>query len=618
MNKFYLSLIFFIVAIAAGCSSTPPQPVANNDVALNSRAMQLTMSATSFDRRLKPSADQLAAYRSGALGDGGPSPVLVDLRDVAQAAPQSANSADLVAAGADIESPFSKAQIAQAMANAMAQGPQSGVNILPNGEDNLDVNNNGKGKGNGKKGPKLFDVIDSIGAEDCCTGVPFTATVPPDSEMTVGPNHMIATVNVSLEIYDKAGNVLIPAIPFGVIYPLGVVPFDACSGGFPFDPDVVYDESTDRFIIGYDGGGAFYCMLTSVGSDPFSFWLNWFDGSNALAEFFDFPHMGVGADEIFIGSNQFGAGFLGGAVFAVDKASLYAGTPPALAVVRQDVPRFDSTPQPANSLGEIEGTFPTSGPHYIMTEVFDGIHHSVYSWDDPFGANTFSLEGDVDLAAASGVPCPGFACFPVPVTQAGSAVTLAGNDFRGQETKYRNGSLWTAQTVSCNPGSGVVNCIRWAEIDPTGVIPGPVDGGGFLISATTDGVVQAGVFSSDDGNHRWFPSLTVNMCGDMAIGYSKSGPGIFPSVAITGRRHTDLPGFVRSEVDVIGGSESYRSFQDPAAPNRWGDYSGMAMDPNGVHFWHLGEYAGPSSNVFANWQNVISKSKFGCSLEDIL
>lgn len=32
----------------------------------------------------------------------------------------------------------------------------------------------------------------------------------------------------------------------------------------------------------------------------------------------------------------------------------------------------------------------------------------------------------------------------------------------------------------------------------------------------------------------------------------------------------------------------------------------------------MGEYAGPSSNPFANCQNIISKSKFGCSLEDVL
>ena len=248
-----------------------------------------------------------------------------------------------------------------------------------------------------------------------------------------------------------------------------------------------------------------------------------------------------------------------------------------------------------------------------MTEVFDGRVHSVYQWNDPWSGGLLELVGDVDLADASGVPCDFFSCFPVSVPQAGSAVRLAGNDWRGQETRYRNGSLWTTQTISCNPtGEGAVNCVRWAEVDPTDVEPfDGLDENGFL-NASTNGVVQAGVFSSADGSHRWFPSIGVNACGQMAVGYSKSSENMYPSVALTGQRTEDQPGKVRGEVDVIAGTESYRSFQDPAAPNRWGDYSGMWVDPNGVDFWYIGEYAGPSVNPFTNWQNAIAKASFGC------
>jgi len=613
MNRVLISTLSIAAVLAAGCSSAPQHTTVVTESASNGSALRPTMSASATTRKLQPSAEALELYRSGALsGDLSAQAAVVSLADAAAAAPAAPAAQELVAGGARIDSPFDDEQIAQARAAALAQGPQSGVNVLPNGADNLDVNNNGKGKGDGKKGPKLFNVIDSIGGEDCCNGVPFSAVVPPDSEMTAGPDHLIATVNVTVEVYDKQGNVLIPATGFGTIYPSGYVPFDACSGPFPFDPDVVYDESADRYIIGYDGGGAFYCMMVTVGSDPTGFWyLYWFDASNGLSEFFDFPHMGVGTDAVYVGSNQFsgpGCGFCGGAVFAVNKYDLYNGVSPVPQVVRQDILNGESTPQPANPFGAAEGSFPTSGPHYIMTEFYDGIHHSVWTWDDPFGANVFAQAGTVDLATSSGVPCPAFSCFPVLVPQDdGGNLLLDGGDWRGHETKYRNGSLWTAQTISCNPGSGVVNCIRWAEIDPTAVVPG---------TGNTAGVIQAGVFASDDGMHRFYPSLTVNLCGDMAIGYSKSSADSLPSVAITGRRHSDLPGFVRGEVDVMEGMEIYRSFQ--AGVTRWGDYSSMVTDPDGVHFWHIGEYSGPSTNTFINWQNAISKSKFGCSLEDIL
>ena len=602
---------------AAGCSTSPQQQFSGNEIVGNVPQMQPAVSAVSKSRRLQLSPEQIELYRSGALTGSYDGPVSVDLADMPAAA--TLDSEGVVTGGARMESPFSAEQIAQAQALALAKGPQSGVNVLENGADNLDVNNNGKGKGIGKKGPKIKGVVDSIGAEDCCVSAPYSAVVPPDSEMTAGPDNLIATVNVTAEIYDKAGNVLIPAFNLGAIFDLfpGYVPYDACGSNYTFDPDVVYDESADRFVMGYDGGGAFYCMAVTATGDPTGVWyLYWFDGSNALDEFFDFPHMGVGTDAIYVGSNQFygaseGCGFCGGAVFAVNKADLYNGVFPT--VVRQNILNgpggtpFDSTPQPANPFGAAEGSFPTSGPQYIMTEAYDGIHHTVWAWDDPFGANNLSIVGFVDLAASSGVPCDSFSCYPVPVPQNdGGALYLDGGDWRGMETKYRNGSLWTTQTISCNPGSGTVNCIRWAEIDPTAVVPAYY---------STAGVIQAGVFATDDGVHRIYPSLTVNMCGDMAIGYSKSSEDMFPSAAITGRRHNDLPGFVRSEVDVMDGTEVYRSFQ--AGVTRWGDYSSMVTDPNGVDFWHIGEYAGESSNPLINWRNAISNSKFGCSLEDL-
>ena len=134
--------------------------------------------------------------------------------------------------------------------------------------------------------------------------------------------------------------------------------------------------------------------------------------------------------------------------------------------------------------------------------------------------------------------------------------------------------------------------------------------------ASTNGVLQAGVFSAADGAHRWFPSIGVNACGQMAVGYSKSSEVTFPGVALTGRRSEDRAGRVRGEVDVIAGTESYRSFQNPAAPNRWGDYSGMWVDPNGVDFWYIGEYAAASDNPFTNWKNAIAKANFGCEIGD--
>ena len=584
MNRFSITAVSLSLTVLAGCSTPGDQVVtATKNTALRP-AMTAPVEVVKRNKADKNRIIRVTGDRATYVSSAVDSVQMTALPEVA-APPTAANGAVRVAGGARIEGPMSDAQVDAAIANAQKNAPP----VKPR-------------KGNGNlRGPQLKNSWDAIGAENCCNDpVPFSATVPPDPDIAVGPDHVIVVVNVSFAIFDRKGNELIGPTPFSAFF-AGVDP--ACGPGGPFDPDVVYDELSGEFIIGVDGNGTDYCIAATDGGDPLGTWHRAAFPTDVNGEFFDFPHMGVSHDAVYVGSNQFGAGFVGGRVFAVNKANLLAGDP--LQVVQRLVPDFNSTPQPANLRGANDGTIPTSGPHYIMTEVFDGENHSVWSWTDPFGADEFVLEGDVNLATASGVPCPGGSCFPVPVPQAtepGSATLLAGNDWRGQETKYRNGFLYTAQTISCDPGTGVVNCVRWAKIDPEAVTPG----------SSTDGVADAGVYSQPDGVHRWFPSIDADRCGNVAVGYSVSSPSMFPGTAVTGRQNRDQAGTMRNEVITSVGTESYRSFQNPAAPNRWGDYSGMAIDPEGKRFYYAGEYARESENPFANWAVQVSEHKFPC------
>ncbi len=546
-----------------------------------------------------------------------------------------AANAAYVRGGKRIESPFSDEQVGAAVERAKEQGQTSGVQPLAEADDRHSRHFVGRG-------PRLKRSWDAIDAGDCCEDTGFAAFVPPDPDIAVGPRHIIAVVNTSFEIYDKRGNVLVPAVQFSVF-------FDGTPGctayaeipGFPglfgatFDPDVVYDEKADRFVIGIDGNTTDYCVAATKTSDPTEEWHRYGFPTNINGAIFDFPHMGIGKDAVFMGSNQFGGtvpGGFEGRVFAMHKRDMYRGRPLRVVtrVVKPDdgLPnlRFDGTPQPAQF--QVEGDDDDrrgkndkndSDRHYIMTEFFDGKVHSVYAWEDPFGDDEFYLVGDVDLAAASGVPCEAFSCFPVDWPQAGSVEILTANDYRGQETKFRHGSLWTTQNISCNPGEGTVNCIRWAELDPRRVRPGVFDPVTFVLTAGTRGVRQAGVFASD-GEHRTFPSLAVNRCEDMAIGYSIGGQDIFPSIAVTGRRWFDPRGRVRREVSLKEGEVPYTSFQDDGGQTaeRWGDYSGMAIDPNGKTFWYIGEYSRDNSvaNPFAGWGTFIGSFEFSCSGRD--
>jgi hypothetical protein len=441
-------------------------------------------------------------------------------------------------------------------------------------------------RGLGLAGPSLLAPV----AGTAITSMTASSPVPPDPEVAVGPNHIVAVVNSRYAVYDKSGALL--AGPSSLVtFFTGFAGTPGCSSAFPgiFDPNVLYDEEADRFVMGVDGGGSSYCIAVTTGPSPTGSWYRYAFPTNYGGPGFDFPHAGVGREAIYLGSNQFtclfsGCSWVGGRVYAIDKWALYAGQPAQ--VVTHSVGSVNSTPQPANLHGYLQGTWPQDGPHYLFTEDYFGAIHSLWSWTDPFGANQLVLLANLNLSTASGVT----AVFPPVAPQLSSTQTLESNDWRGLDTEYRNGRLWLTNSIGCNPGGGTVTCVRWAEVDPE--IPE---------------VVQAGVFSSA-GEHRLFPDLAANHCDTMAVGYTKTSSTIHPAVWATGRQRGDTAGTLQAEVELRAGDAVYTAFD--AVPHRWGDYTGMTVDPDGLTFWYYGEYAPTTSG---SWGTFIRPLTFaGC------
>ncbi len=429
-------------------------------------------------------------------------------------------------------------------------------------------------------GPAAGVAFDSLDYTECCGG---GGNVPPDSELAVGPDHIIAVVNVAFEIYDKLGNSLMGPTTFSSFF----AGTPGCSNTGVFDPNVIYDEEADRFILGIDGNGTDYCIAATTGSDPTGNWNRYGFATNVNGNFFDYPHAGVGLDAIYMGANMFGqVSFAEARVWAMDKVALYAGNP--MAVVSKSTGN-DGTPQPMNLHGFAQGTWPTGGPHYIITDgAFDGSNYRLYSWNDPFGANTFGPVGYVDLDAEEAQPFA--AGFPVDAPQMGSSRNIQGNDWRVQDAEYRNGKIWMSHTLSCNPGGGTVNCVRWAQIDPTGPT-----------------VLNSGVLGTNN-EYRIFPDVAVNECDDMAIGYTKTSGSMYPGVYVSGRESGDAPGTLQAETLVKAGEVPYTSFESSGA-YRWGDYSGMTIDPDGQTFWYLGEYS-KQTGAGTKWGDYIASFSF--------
>ena len=437
----------------------------------------------------------------------------------------------------------------------------------------------------GGRAPTAGTSFDSLDYTECCGG---GGSIPPDPELAVGPNHIIAVVNVALEIYNKSGTSLVGPITFNSF--LGSDP--NCSSG-NFDPNANYDEEHDRFVLGSDGDGTHYCIAVSATSDPTGSWhIYSFATTSASANFFDYPHAGIGDDALYMGANMFNCAgsscsFYESRIWAFDKVNMYAGNTASSAT--ETVNPWVSTPQPLNLHGYAQGTWPTTNTHYFAGRV-NTSYIRVISWPNALTGGTPSIAGLMNLSSETGVTASTTVDFP---QQTGD--WLQGNDYRLQDFEYRNGYGWTTQAIGCNPGTGTVNCIRWAQID-----------------LTTFTVADAGVYSSN-GDYRSFPDLAVNHCNDMAVGYTKSNTSIYPSIWVTGRESTDSAGTLQSEVQLKAGEIEYTSFGD--APHRWGDYTEMTIAPDGLTFWYLGEYSKNTGTVDGRWGTYIGSYSFGdCSV----
>lgn len=417
----------------------------------------------------------------------------------------------------------------------------------------------------------------------------YPGSVPPDPVMAAGNNHLLVAVNVYFAIYDKNGRELLRRLPGSAFQQSSCTTNSAL-----FDPNVLYDEEADRWIVAYavgpltSTGG--YCMLVSTSGDPLGTWYSYFFRLNSASGWLDFPQAGVGDNHIFMSGNIFSAySFWEAVLYAFPKADLYAGRTVTLKARGLGSNTNYFAPQPLRLHGYPQGTWPGLGDnHYFLvddsrwnqsTQEYQ-LYYALMSWNPV--ADSLALIKRHDFGTSgSHIYVPQLNGDPVEA-----------NDIRPLDFEYRNGYGWATMTVGCNPGSGTVNCIRWAQLDLASGEIGP-QGSGVLTT---------------NGQHRFFPDLAVNQCGDMAIGYSIGSSVSWPSIAYTGRRGDDPPGLLRGEKQLVTASQRYTSFETLGTTKparRWGDYTAMTVDPDGLRFWYVGEYSTPSTAT-TNWGTYVA------------
>ncbi|WP_196140851.1 Calx-beta domain-containing protein [Aliikangiella sp. G2MR2-5] len=417
--------------------------------------------------------------------------------------------------------------------------------------------------------------------------------VPPDTNGSVGPNHYVQTVNVSIAIWDKTGNQLLAPVAINQLWAdFGGI----CETNNNGDPIVIYDRRADRWMISQfalSSGDNHQCIAVSQTADPTGAYFLYDFPYGELMN--DYPHFGIFGDAYYMGVNQFSdSGWAGGGVAAYERDKMLIGAEAQQVIISgQGFSPEVFTPMPLDVDGLMQ-------PPADMNQLFVWANAEGQSrlhvwemdldWSNP-GATTFTEVTALDVAAYSS---PSNAVQPN-----GEELDSLGTRsmFR---TSYRNidgqGKILFTHNVAGPNGQPAP---RWYVLD--------VDhNDGHAVS-----VEQQGTFSPDSdlapsSAARWMVSGAMDANGNVAIGYTVTDSNIFPSIHAATRLANDPAGEMTDEFVLVEGGGS----QAQVNRGRWADYASMSVDPvDDCTFWYTNEYYKAENNNSLTWSTYIASFK---------
>jgi len=429
--------------------------------------------------------------------------------------------------------------------------------------------------------------------------------IPPDTQGVAGPTHLVSLTNRGYAVLDKATG----AFNVG---PISLQAFWAALGtgagqpaADPFDPKVLFDQYSGRFVVASDsgGGGAPSWVLLGISNatDPTLGWTLYAIDADATSPgaFADYPGLGLDPTSVYISDNMFNnppqATFAGAKFWVVDKASLLAGGP--VTVSEFFSAGIGASWRPAHAYG-------STAVNYIANEGWTDRVNSTHRW---LRIMRFSYPGPL-LTDLGFIRVADYGFDPLgQAPQLGCAQPIDTGDARLLNVVLRGGQIWTTHHVDDPVKDSVGKSeVAWYQVDP-----------GLANAAGSNAALQQGRVS-DPVRWYYYPSIAVNDSGCVALGFSGSDTGTFGSAFYTARRPVDTAGTMAPVGMLKGGVASY-FVTFSGTLNRWGDYSATGVDPaDGRTFWTVQEFAGqqiggacPTNNT-GRWGTWWGSFRCGC------
>jgi hypothetical protein len=416
-----------------------------------------------------------------------------------------------------------------------------------------------------------------------------TVFIPPDPIGASGPFHVVNVGNVMIQWFMKNGIQQNLQSLQSFFAPLGPP-----LGSFTFDPKVIFDQYSERFVVitlerlTSAPFGSYILVAVSKTSDPNLGW--WYLAINSKINisgtdyWADYPGLAVGPNAIYVTNNMFsfvGSAYGGSRLWIIDKNPFYSGGAGVWTVhdpyaATTSTGSIATTTQPSHMFGTVPGGMGTFLCSY--SGLSNGVQEfvQVIQVNNPLGAVSFTHQftnvGDIENTAVALPDAPQF----------GTAVGIEVNDRRALNAVWRNNELWVSATIlpATGPDANETTA-HWFNLNAVGA---------GAISLNDQGNV-GGNATLGTGTYTFFPALTLDKCGNMGIGFSASNSQIYAGAYYTGRLASD-PAGTTQPIGVLAAGLDYYVRTFGGSRNRWGDYSGISLDPaDEVTFWVFNEYA---------------------------
>lgn len=408
---------------------------------------------------------------------------------------------------------------------------------------------------------------------------------PSDANGAVGPNHYMQTINCVYAIYNKAGTLVAGPSNLNTLFS-GVTGATYNDG----DPVVLYDEMADRWVVcefSVSGSNDYMLMAVSQTNDPTG---SWYRYSFDVADMPDYEKMAVWPDGYYMGMNNSS----GKDVYVFQRSQMLVGG------TAQFV-GFDNPNRPTTIDGfmcvppiDNDGTAaPTGMPGMFITINDDAIgggsdqlwlYKLTVNWTTP-SSSTFARTQQIGVAAFDS----NFGANWDNIKQPGTTRELdAVPQVLMNAPQYRN--FGTYHTIVCCHTVDVDNTdhagVRWYELRST-------DG-------STWSLRQTGTYAPDT-HSRWMASIRLNAQNEIGLGYSISSTSLYPGIRYTGQSSAAYAAGAGvmdlAEQTVVTATTSQTAY------NRWGDYSGMSVDPaDNKTFWYTTQYGGSRQTNICSFQ----------------